>query len=91
MKWTWDREKNRTNKRKHGLSFETAKLVFDDRLARTPSGRRSLANRWSGGNCGAFRCSYLAGAGAGIGGGDRPRHQRAPTARERRAYEEGEF
>jgi uncharacterized protein len=33
VKWTWTEEKNRTNKRNHGLSFETAQLVFDDRLA----------------------------------------------------------
>jgi uncharacterized DUF497 family protein len=33
VKWTWTEEKNRTNKRDHGLSFETAKLVFDDHLA----------------------------------------------------------
>ena len=30
MKFTWDENKNRINKRKHGVSFETAKLVFDD-------------------------------------------------------------
>jgi uncharacterized DUF497 family protein len=28
--WTWSAAKNRGNKRKHGLSFETACLVFDD-------------------------------------------------------------
>lgn len=33
MRWTWDAEKNAANKRKHGLSFETAVLVFDDPLA----------------------------------------------------------
>ncbi|MGO9210922.1 MAG: BrnT family toxin [Terriglobales bacterium] len=27
---TWDERKNRVNKRKHGVSFETAILVFDD-------------------------------------------------------------
>jgi len=26
----WDETKNRTNAIKHGISFETAKLVFDD-------------------------------------------------------------
>ena len=30
MRWTWDAEKNRSNKRAHGLRFETATLVFDD-------------------------------------------------------------
>ena len=33
MKWIWDEEKSRTNKRKHGLSFETAQYVFADPLA----------------------------------------------------------
>lgn len=32
MKFIWDENKNRINKSKHGISFETAKLVFDDPL-----------------------------------------------------------
>ena len=32
MQWTWDPEKNDENWRKHHISFETARLVFDDRL-----------------------------------------------------------
>lgn len=30
MQFTWDERKNRANRRKHGISFETAALVFDD-------------------------------------------------------------
>ena len=30
MKHTWDERKNRANQKKHGVSFETASLVFDD-------------------------------------------------------------
>ncbi len=30
MQFTWDDRKNRANQRKHGISFETAILVFDD-------------------------------------------------------------
>ncbi|MCA3249423.1 MAG: BrnT family toxin [Holosporaceae bacterium] len=30
MRWTWSEAKNKANKLKHGLSFETAQLVFDD-------------------------------------------------------------
>lgn len=30
MQFTWDERKNRANQRKHGISFETAALVFDD-------------------------------------------------------------
>ena len=33
LQWTWDSEKNRKNKRTHGLSFETAQYVFADPLA----------------------------------------------------------
>jgi uncharacterized DUF497 family protein len=32
MKFTWDENKNATNKIKHGVDFETAKFVFDDPL-----------------------------------------------------------
>jgi uncharacterized DUF497 family protein len=30
MQLTWDERKNRANHRKHGISFETAALLFDD-------------------------------------------------------------
>lgn len=30
MQFTWDERKNRINQQKHGMSFETAVLVFDD-------------------------------------------------------------
>src|SRR5437588_6622704 len=30
VEFAWDEGKNRINKRKHGVSFETASLVFDD-------------------------------------------------------------
>ncbi len=33
MRWTWDPAKDRANRRKHGLSFDTARRVFDDPLA----------------------------------------------------------
>ena len=32
MRWTWDPDKAAANRVKHGLSFETAILVFDDPL-----------------------------------------------------------
>lgn len=32
MPVSWDEQKNQTNLKKHGLSFETARLVFDDPL-----------------------------------------------------------
>jgi uncharacterized protein len=33
MRFAWDAEKSRRNLAKHKVSFETAKLVFDDRRA----------------------------------------------------------
>ena len=30
MEYTWDERKNGANRKKHGISFETARLVFDD-------------------------------------------------------------
>jgi len=32
MKFEWDENKNRLNQHKHGVSFEDAKMVFDDPL-----------------------------------------------------------
>lgn len=32
MLFSWDEAKNQSNQRKHGVSFETAKHVFDDPL-----------------------------------------------------------
>lgn len=30
MRYSWDESKNRINQRKHGISFEVARYVFDD-------------------------------------------------------------
>ena len=30
VEFTWDERKDRVNQRRHGISFETAALVFDD-------------------------------------------------------------
>jgi uncharacterized protein len=35
MRFEWDEVKNRPNLKKHKISFETARLVFDDPYART--------------------------------------------------------
>ena len=35
MPFEWDQDKNRSNHRKHDVSFETATLVFDDPYALT--------------------------------------------------------
>lgn len=46
MRWTWDENKNRVNKRKHGLGFETAKLVFNDPLMLQRPDPDSEEERW---------------------------------------------
>lgn len=33
IRFEWDETKSRANRRKHGVSFETARLVFDDPFA----------------------------------------------------------
>ena len=34
LKFEWDKSKNISNQKKHGISFEEAKTVFSDELAR---------------------------------------------------------
>ena len=47
MRFEWDEEKAASNLRKHGVSFETAKLVFLDRLARiVPDDGEFGEERW---------------------------------------------
>jgi hypothetical protein len=46
LRWTWDEEKNRRNRRVHGLSFETAELVFDDPLAVSRPDHSAGEERW---------------------------------------------
>ncbi len=95
MSWTWDPEKSRANKRKHGLSFETAQLVFDDALALSRPDPSDGEERWQ-------TVGLIAGAAVlvihtateaindeeAVG---RIISARKATTRERKAYEEGEF
>lgn len=46
MRWTWNDRESRENERKHGLSFETARLVFDDPYAATREDEHSPECRW---------------------------------------------
>lgn len=46
MRWTWDPNKERMNRQKHGLGFETARLVFDDPLAATRQDPYADEQRW---------------------------------------------
>ncbi len=44
--WEWDPAKNAANRRDHGLSFETAVLVFEDPLAATVEDPYPYERRW---------------------------------------------
>ena len=46
MRWTWDPNKSRENLSNHGLSFETAQLVFEDRHLMTRADHYSYEERW---------------------------------------------
>ena len=53
LRFTWDAQKAVSNKRKHGVSFETAARVFSDPFAlseqdRIEGGRVPLADGWIG-------------------------------------------
>ena len=96
MQWVWTNEKNRLNKRNHGLSFETAQLVFDDPLAISRLDPHPDGDRWQTvgvvGTVSLFvvhtwpESDPVTGAETG-----RIISARKATAHERRAYEEGEF
>jgi hypothetical protein len=94
LHWTWDPGKNRVNKRDHGLSFETAQLVFDDPLAASKPDTAENG-RWQ--TIGTIRNVVVFvvhtwpepdQTGQSVG---RIISARKATAHERKAYEEGDF
>lgn len=96
MRWVWTDEKHRINKRDHGLSFETARLVFDDPLAVSRVDPHPDGDRWQ--TVGLVGTVFLfvvhtwpepdPATGDEVG---RIISARKATAHERRAYEEGGF
>jgi len=46
MKFEWDENKNKSNKKKHGLSFEVASLVFQDPYLSSVPDHRHTEERW---------------------------------------------
>jgi uncharacterized DUF497 family protein len=44
--WIWDPDKAKGNRRKHGLSFETAIRVFDDPLHASQADPHPEGDRW---------------------------------------------
>ncbi len=98
MPWTWDPAKDRENLRKHGISFETAQLVFDDPLAlsRLDEGPHD-EDRWQTvGMIAGVAIVLVVHTAQGLSteGDDaigRIISARKATRVERRAYEEGDF
>lgn len=93
MRWTWDAKKNCANKLAHGLSFETALLVFDDPLAASRPDPESEEERWQTVGMVGTVVLFVVHTwpepeenGEEIG---RIISARKATAREKRAYEEG--
>jgi uncharacterized protein len=96
VRWTWDSNKDRANKRKHGLSFATAQLVFDDPFALSRLDSTSVEERWQ--TVGLVRQvavivvhtwpDVTSSSDEKVG---RIVSARKATPQERRAYEEGRF
>jgi uncharacterized DUF497 family protein len=96
LQWEWNQEKNRTNKRNHGLSFEAAQYVFADPLAVSRPDPYPDEERWQTiGLIGSMTLFVVhtwpetnPETGEEIG---RIISARQATPYERRAYEEGTF
>ena len=92
MRWTWDDSKSLTNRRKHGLGFETAQVVFDDLLAVSRQEPHPDEERWQTigmiGNVVVIVAHTLPQTDDESG---RIISARKATPHERRLYEEGDF
>lgn len=92
MSWTWDDEKNRANKRRHGLTFETARIVFSDPLSLSQRDPYPLEERWQSmgmiGGVVVFVVHTWPETDDGVG---RIISARKATAQERKVYEDGDF
>jgi len=96
VRWIWDSDKAASNRSKHGLSFETAALVFDDPLHASMLDPHPDGNRWRTiGLVGSVLLVVIhtwpeadSEADEVVG---RIISARKATARERKVYEEGNF
>lgn len=87
MKFEWDEDKNRENIRKHGISFETAKLMFDGKFLRRQD------HRWDYGEDRYISIGHVEGAVIVVAHTDHDGRTRIISARpasrkERQAYHE---
>jgi uncharacterized protein len=96
MRWTWDPGKAAANRSKHGLSFETAVLVFDDPFHASKPDPHLDGDRWRTiGRVGPVLLLVIHTWPEGDFDTDeavgRIISARKATARERKVYEEGSF
>jgi uncharacterized protein len=95
MRFEWDELKNRRNIGRHKISFESAKLVFDDPHARSHQERETDGEeRWQTVGVIGGSITVLVAHTYGEEGGEeviRIVSARKATPSERRAYEEGKW
>ena len=92
MRWTWDPDKAAMNRVKHGLSFETASLVFNDPFHASKPDPHPDGDRWHTiGLVGSVLLLVVHTWPEGDDGEPAGRiiSARKATAHERKAYEEG--
>jgi uncharacterized DUF497 family protein len=92
MDFEWDERKNRSNQRKHRVSFETATLVFEDPRAMSVLDRiEEGEERWqTWGMAGGVLVLLVVHTHREVAGEERTRivSARKATPRERKMYEE---
>jgi uncharacterized DUF497 family protein len=96
LRWDWDSKKAAANRTKHGLSFETATLVFDDPLHASKLDLHPDGDRWQTvGAVGPVLLLVIHTWPEADSKGDDPVGRiisaRKATAHERKAYEEESF
>jgi uncharacterized protein len=96
LRWTWDPDKAAVNRTKHGLSFETAARVFDDEFHASKPDPHPDDDRWHTiGRVGPVLLlvvhTWPEVESEGVEPVGRIISARKATARERKAYEEGNF
>jgi len=96
VRWIWDPDKAAANRTKHGLSFETAVLVFDDPFHASKPDPHPDGDRWHTiGLVGPVLLLVIHTLPEGDFEADeavgRIISARKATARERKVYEEGGF
>ena len=90
MHWTWDPEKDRINRQKHRISFQTAILVFQDPAVLIDADPYPLERRWRAiGHIDGPLVTIIYTEPENPGEEGRIISARRATRQERRRYEEG--